>query len=281
MVVVLSSIGTACKQIASYVARAGIAGMTGLAGAANIQGEDQKKLDVIANDVFCNALKDSGRTAVIASEEEDVPVAVEETFSGNYVVVFDPLDGSSNIDAAVSTGSIFGIYEPTTTCITQSAGGTAGQVQARAAPGCRWSLAFVSGRHGRRPRRRARLPPAGELHCQRVPAGQQPARGRVLHVQLVRDHGAHYRQGGARRRQPLAAAEERPVLRLTSGSDLFGRERSPVPTRGGRRNADLYSSTVLRRAWRVTPFTATPFIYNSSRQCLAAAQHSLWPQRVI
>ena len=52
----------------------------------------------------------------IASEEEDLPVAVEETFSGNYVVVFDPLDGSSNIDAGISTGSIFGIYDPNDQC---------------------------------------------------------------------------------------------------------------------------------------------------------------------
>lgn len=100
------------------------------------QGEDQKKLDVISNEVFCACLRSCGRTvrdtpsleefkcqklhseissplmlqAVIASEEEDQPVAVEETYSGDYVVVFDPLDGSSNIDAAVSTGSIFGIY---------------------------------------------------------------------------------------------------------------------------------------------------------------------------
>jgi fructose-1,6-bisphosphatase I len=117
MAVVLSSISLACKQIASLVQRAGIAGMTGLAGETNVQGEDQKKLDVISNDIFCDVLRQTGRTGVIASEEEDVPVAVEETFGGNYVVVFDPLDGSSNIDAAVSTGSIWGIYASDSTCI--------------------------------------------------------------------------------------------------------------------------------------------------------------------
>jgi len=117
LAVVLSSISLACKQIASLVQRAGIAGMTGLAGETNVQGEDQKKLDVISNDVFCDVLRQTGRPGVIASEEEDVPVAVEETFGGNYVVVFDPLDGSSNIDAAVSTGSIWGIYESDSTCI--------------------------------------------------------------------------------------------------------------------------------------------------------------------
>ena len=83
--IVLQSISVACKQIASLVQRAGLAGMTGLAGEQNVQGEDQKKLDVISNDVFCDTLRLSGRTGVIASEEEDVPVAVEETYGGNSV----------------------------------------------------------------------------------------------------------------------------------------------------------------------------------------------------
>ncbi|KAK9291112.1 hypothetical protein L1049_009299 [Liquidambar formosana] len=91
----------------------------GVQGAVNIQGEDQKKLDVVSNEVFSNCLRSSGRTGIIASEEEDVPVAVEESYSGNYIVVFDPLDGSSNIDAAVSTGSIFGIYSPNDECLAE------------------------------------------------------------------------------------------------------------------------------------------------------------------
>ncbi|KAJ3682696.1 hypothetical protein LUZ60_012923 [Juncus effusus] len=118
LTIVLSSISTACKQIASLVQRSGISNLTGVQGAVNIQGEDQKKLDVVSNEVFSNCLKSSGRTGIIASEEEDVPVAVEESYSGNYIVVFDPLDGSSNIDAAVSTGSIFGIYSPNDECLT-------------------------------------------------------------------------------------------------------------------------------------------------------------------
>nr|GME18633.1 fructose-1,6-bisphosphatase, chloroplastic [Ipomoea batatas] len=107
LTIVLSSISMACKQIASLVQRAGISNLT----------EDQKKLDVVSNEVFSNCLRSSGRTGIIASEEEDVPVAVEESYSGNYIVVFDPLDGSSNIDAAVSTGSIFGIYSPNDECL--------------------------------------------------------------------------------------------------------------------------------------------------------------------
>ncbi|KAM7526424.1 hypothetical protein LguiA_016326 [Lonicera macranthoides] len=117
LTIVLSSISMACKQIASLVQRASISNLTGVQGAINIQGEDQKKLDVVSNEVFSNCLRSSGRTGIIASEEEDVPVAVEESYSGNYIVVFDPLDGSSNIDAAVSTGSIFGIYSPNDECI--------------------------------------------------------------------------------------------------------------------------------------------------------------------
>lgn len=116
LTIVLSSISMACKQIASLVQRASISNLTGIQGAVNIQGEDQKKLDVVSNEVFSNCLRSSGRTGIIASEEEDVPVAVEESYSGNYIVVFDPLDGSSNIDAAVSTGSIFGIYSPNDEC---------------------------------------------------------------------------------------------------------------------------------------------------------------------
>ncbi|KAF8065547.1 hypothetical protein HT031_003148 [Scenedesmus sp. PABB004] len=115
---VLSSISLACKQIAAAVGRSGISSLTGVAGTGeNVQGEEQKKLDVISNDIFCNVLRMSGRTGVIASEEEATPVAVEETTSGNYIVVFDPLDGSSNIDAGISVGSIFGIYEPSEQCM--------------------------------------------------------------------------------------------------------------------------------------------------------------------
>lgn len=136
LAVVLSSVATACKQISSLVSRSGISGMTGLAGAENIQGEDQKKLDVISNDIFCNTLRSSGRTGVIASEEEDLPVAVENTFSGNYVVVFDPLDGSSNIDAGISVGSIFGVYNPNEECEVGDLDGPEGMMKKCVADVC-------------------------------------------------------------------------------------------------------------------------------------------------
>ncbi|KAM7464004.1 hypothetical protein LguiA_032125 [Lonicera macranthoides] len=117
LTIVLSSISLACKQIGSLLQRSSIINLTGAQGTINIQGEDQKKLDVISNELFCNCLRSSGRTGIIASEEEDVPVAVEETYSGNYIVVFDPIDGSANIDTALTTGSIFGIYGPDEQCL--------------------------------------------------------------------------------------------------------------------------------------------------------------------
>ncbi|XP_031377688.1 fructose-1,6-bisphosphatase, chloroplastic-like [Punica granatum] len=117
LTIVLSSISLACKQIASLLQRSSIINLTGAQGTINVQGEDQKKLDVVSNEVFCSCLRSSGRTGIIASEEEDVPVAVEETYSGNYIVVFDPVDGSANIDISLTTGSIFGIYGPDEQCL--------------------------------------------------------------------------------------------------------------------------------------------------------------------
>ena len=90
--------------------QAGLAGVLGLAGGPqNVQGEDQKKLDILANDVFISCLGRSGQVAAMVSEEDDAPIAVEGS-AGDYVVVFDPLDGSSNIDCGVSIGTIFGVY---------------------------------------------------------------------------------------------------------------------------------------------------------------------------
>jgi fructose-1,6-bisphosphatase I len=90
----------------------------GAAGNTNVQGEDQKKLDVLSNEIMINALRASGKAAVLVSEENDDAIFVGEKTGGNsvetnkgkYCVVFDPLDGSSNIDAGVNIGTIFGIY---------------------------------------------------------------------------------------------------------------------------------------------------------------------------
>ncbi|MES1915148.1 MAG: hypothetical protein MHM6MM_007135 [Cercozoa sp. M6MM] len=85
--------------------------MYGLSGDSNASGDDVKKLDVFANDVFKNTLAYTGRVAAMVSEEDEEPVFVRDAANARYVVTFDPLDGSSNIDANVSVGTIFGIYQ--------------------------------------------------------------------------------------------------------------------------------------------------------------------------
>lgn len=85
--------------------------MLGQAGSSNVQGEDQKKLDVVANEVFKNVLRKSGQCAVMVTEEEEDAIMIQDPKQkGEYCVVFDPLDGSSNIECGVSIGTIFGIY---------------------------------------------------------------------------------------------------------------------------------------------------------------------------
>jgi fructose-1,6-bisphosphatase I len=107
----LSGITLATKIIAANVRRAGIA--TDVLGATeneNVQGEVQQKLDILANQVLMKFLGNRGNVAIMASEENDDPVVVErDRKHGKYVVVFDPLDGSSNIDVNVSVGTIFSI----------------------------------------------------------------------------------------------------------------------------------------------------------------------------
>jgi len=106
----MQSIQTACKFIASKVKKAGIANLYGLAGAENTSGDQVKKLDVIANEVFINCLLSSKKVAVMISEENEKPIEIPVEDQGNYFIAFDPLDGSSNIDANVSIGSIFSIW---------------------------------------------------------------------------------------------------------------------------------------------------------------------------
>lgn len=111
LTILLNAIATGCKFLASAVRKAGLAGVLGIAGSSNVQGEEQKKLDIIANDVFINLLTKSGHCAVLVSEELDEPVFVPAANRGEYCVVFDPLDGSSNIDCGANIGTIFGIYK--------------------------------------------------------------------------------------------------------------------------------------------------------------------------
>jgi len=109
----LRDIGLAGKIISREVNKAGLTSILGEANNTNVQGEDQKKLDVIANDLFKYMLQNSGECAGIASEEEDdfVSFKSKQSKQSRYVVLFDPLDGSSNIDVNVSIGTIFAIYK--------------------------------------------------------------------------------------------------------------------------------------------------------------------------
>ncbi|XP_054288259.1 fructose-1,6-bisphosphatase 1-like isoform X2 [Macrosteles quadrilineatus] len=106
----LVSIQTAVKAVSSAVGKAGIAKLFGIAGSTNVQGEEVKKLDVLSNEMFINMLSSSFTTCVLVSEENEQAIIVEAEKQGKYIVCFDPLDGSSNIDCLVSIGSIFSIY---------------------------------------------------------------------------------------------------------------------------------------------------------------------------
>src|ERR1035437_1509521 len=108
----LRDIGLAGKIVNKQVLKAGLGDILGSHGATNIQGEEQMKLDVYANETLIHILKNSTDCAGIASEENDDHVSYEDTFSANskYVVLFDPLDGSSNIDVNAPIGTIFAIY---------------------------------------------------------------------------------------------------------------------------------------------------------------------------
>ena len=97
-----ATVVSACVQIGRLVRLGALAGVLG-----NVQGEEQKKLDVLANDLLIDALRQNPQVAGLASEEEDSFVGCHE--NGRYLVLFDPLDGSSNIDVNISVGTIFSI----------------------------------------------------------------------------------------------------------------------------------------------------------------------------
>jgi fructose-1,6-bisphosphatase I len=100
---IMTSLQVACKTLSKLVRTSSLRGLTGLedgGGSINVQGEEQKKLDVLANDVLKQALRWTGKLSTIASEEEDAPVDMTDILvdtTGDFVAVFDPLDGSSNV----------------------------------------------------------------------------------------------------------------------------------------------------------------------------------------
>ncbi len=107
----LSQIALAGKIISSTVNKAGLADILGLTGRQNVQGEDVQKLDEFANSLFIRCVDHGGYLCVMGSEEVEGVIPIPERHpAGQYVLLFDPLDGSSNIDVNVSIGSIFSIY---------------------------------------------------------------------------------------------------------------------------------------------------------------------------
>ncbi len=111
---ILLDIGVIGKVISREVNKAGLAGILGEAGTENSSGDSVKKLDVLANDLFVNYLSKTGHFAALASEEETDIVVVPNGEHAKYVIAFDPLDGSSNMDFNVSVGSIFSIHQRVT-----------------------------------------------------------------------------------------------------------------------------------------------------------------------
>lgn len=107
----LYDIALAAKIIAAAIRRAGLVNILGTAGAQNVQGEEQQKLDIIANETIKNCLNHTGRVCVMASEEDEDIIPVPAAYPvGKYAVLYDPLDGSSNIDVNSAVGTIFSIY---------------------------------------------------------------------------------------------------------------------------------------------------------------------------
>lgn len=107
----LYDVALAAKIISGHVRSAGLVDILGPAGKINVQGEQQQKLDVLANEVMKEAFSHTGRVSLMASEEEEDPIPADvNAATGKYVVLFDPLDGSSNIDVNVSIGTIFSIH---------------------------------------------------------------------------------------------------------------------------------------------------------------------------
>ncbi|MEZ7894165.1 MAG: class 1 fructose-bisphosphatase, partial [Polaribacter sp.] len=113
----INSIRLAAKVVNHEVNKAGLVDIVGAVGDTNIQGEEQQKLDIYANDKFIQTLSNRNIVCGIASEEEDSFITInsqDENNQNKYIVLIDPLDGSSNIDVNVSVGTIFSIYRRVT-----------------------------------------------------------------------------------------------------------------------------------------------------------------------
>ena len=106
----IETVARACKAISTRVNKGALADLLGAAGTENVQGEVQKKLDVISNEILLEANEWGGNLAALASEEMDLPHPIPTQYPrGEYLLLFDPLDGSSNIDVNISVGTIFSV----------------------------------------------------------------------------------------------------------------------------------------------------------------------------
>lgn len=113
---ILTDLALAAKMIANKVRAAGLADVLGSAGQENVQGEVQQKLDIIANETIVKAMDHGGRLCCMASEEMEEIIPIPDKFpTGKYVLLFDPLDGSSNIDVNVPVGTIFSVLSQRST----------------------------------------------------------------------------------------------------------------------------------------------------------------------
>lgn len=107
----LYDIAMAAKMIANKTTRAGLADILGAAGDVNVQGEEQQRLDIYADQTIFRLCDHTGRLCVMASEEHEEIIRIPDEYpKGRYVLVYDPLDGSSNINVNVSIGTIFGVF---------------------------------------------------------------------------------------------------------------------------------------------------------------------------
>ncbi len=116
LIELIHEVSITCKEIAATVGRGELSGVLGVAGSENIQGETQKELDIITNDIMVNHMGLSGLVAGMGSEEVDDPITVPPKERGEYLLMFDPLDGSSNIDVNISVGTIFSVLKAPLGC---------------------------------------------------------------------------------------------------------------------------------------------------------------------
>ena len=121
LIELIHEVSITCKEIAATVSRGELSGVLGVAGSENVQGETQKKLDIITNDIMVDHMKVSGLVAGMGSEEVDDPISVPAQERGEYVLMFDPLDGSSNIDVNISVGTIFSVLKAPMGCRAEPA----------------------------------------------------------------------------------------------------------------------------------------------------------------